>query len=467
MRPPTPFSLVLFVAVVAVAAQPAFAQASSVTIYDAAGTHVIKDSLSCDHLIYGEDGVGGGYYMLPGPPYNNVWLIAPTGTMTASSDSLTTAVAIQYHSSDDNDGITDIYVDDMFTPLVRIDTYERGTWYVEISDLPMASHTVKVAASGNSTTTGVVPSPHRLVPAIGDNDIWYFCFSNTPTVNPEGEPDPAKSGAQWLGLAGDTAVLACPAGDGSYVGVMVKDCNDDPLTNTVVTVELVPACGMCRCATVTAVTDSILGFALVPAAAGLDGGAAAAACCQVSTVVRCRGVTIPWNGTGGSLVDTREWISPDLTGDCFVDLSDYMMVFIDLGTTACRSDFDRNGLVEQADLDIVTAHFAQSCSQPVGVADNPSGEPRTALLEQNYPNPFSPATRIAFHAPAPGAAIVRIHSAAGRLVRTLRKDCSTAGRYELTWDGLDERGRPVASGVYFCRLEMGGSTEARRMVLIR
>lgn len=466
MRPPTRFCLFLFVALIALATAPPPTSASQVAIYDAAGTHVFKDSLSCDHLIYGEDGVGGGYCVFPGPPYHNVWLIAPTGTMTATSDSLTTVVAIQYHSSDGNDGITDIYVDDMGTPLVRIDTYKRGTWYVEISDLPLASHTVKVAASGNSTTTGVVPSPHRLVPAVGDNDIWYFCFTNAPTVAPDGEPDAANSAAQWFSLAEGEAALACPGGDGNYIGVMVKDRDNDPVTNTLVTAEFVAACGMCRCETVTAVTDSVVGLAIVPAAAGLD-RSGSTSCCQVSATVRCRGVTIPWSGTGGSLVDTREWISPDLNGDCYVDMVDYFVLVGDVGTTACRSDFDRNGLVEQADADIFAAHFAQTCSPPVGVVDDPAGETRAARLEQNYPNPFSPATRIAFHAPAPGTAIVRIHSAAGRLVRTLRRDCVTAGRHELTWDGLDERGRLVAAGVYFCRLEVGGNADTRRMVLIR
>ena len=95
--------------------------------------------------------------------------------------------------------------------------------------------------------------------------------------------------------------------------------------------------------------------------------------------------------------------------------------------------------------------------------------PRPAVqLFQNVPNPFNPRTSIPFDLQE-AAADVRlcIHDLQGRLVRTLVPSGVHAGPNRIDWDGLDEQGRPAASGMYVYRLEAPGSTAARKMLLLR
>jgi hypothetical protein len=88
-------------------------------------------------------------------------------------------------------------------------------------------------------------------------------------------------------------------------------------------------------------------------------------------------------------------------------------------------------------------------------------------LEQNYPNPFNPATSIRFSIPEAGVVRLKVYDVAGRVVRTLVDGATGAGRALVTWDGMDETGRRVASGVYFYRLEAPGATLTRKMMLLK
>lgn len=105
---------------------------------------------------------------------------------------------------------------------------------------------------------------------------------------------------------------------------------------------------------------------------------------------------------------------------------------------------------------------------PAVVADAP-GLPAVRFgLAPNVPNPFNPRTVIGFSLERAGTARLRIHDAAGRLVRTLRDGgMLSAGRHEVAWEGLDDAGRPVAAGVYHCRLESGGQVATRRLTLVK
>lgn len=88
-------------------------------------------------------------------------------------------------------------------------------------------------------------------------------------------------------------------------------------------------------------------------------------------------------------------------------------------------------------------------------------------LNQNHPNPFNPNTRIQFSVPRRTRVQLRIYDLAGRLVRTLDDREREPGLHEVVWDGRDTRGVRVASGVYFCRLEAGGSVDAKKLVLLK
>jgi hypothetical protein len=89
------------------------------------------------------------------------------------------------------------------------------------------------------------------------------------------------------------------------------------------------------------------------------------------------------------------------------------------------------------------------------------------LLEQNAPNPFRPATAIAYAVPRNGNVQLSVFDVTGRLVRKLVGQVQVAGRYQVNWDGRDMAGRRAASGIYFYRLVTGDVTETRHMVRIR
>jgi uncharacterized membrane protein len=100
-----------------------------------------------------------------------------------------------------------------------------------------------------------------------------------------------------------------------------------------------------------------------------------------------------------------------------------------------------------------------------GVEEGPHGLNR---LDFNYPNPFNPSTTIRFEVAERGRVTLRIYNVSGQLVRTLLDDVVEPGVEHLTnWNGRDDRGRAVASGVYFVRLDAAGFAETRKMVLLR
>jgi choice-of-anchor B domain-containing protein len=88
-------------------------------------------------------------------------------------------------------------------------------------------------------------------------------------------------------------------------------------------------------------------------------------------------------------------------------------------------------------------------------------------LEQNFPNPFNPSTRIPFELTRGGRVTLAVYDVAGRRVRSVLDRELPAGLHEAEWDGRDDDGRGVASGVYFYRMHAGERTETRRMVLLK
>ena len=96
-----------------------------------------------------------------------------------------------------------------------------------------------------------------------------------------------------------------------------------------------------------------------------------------------------------------------------------------------------------------------------GVAQDPS-VPRSFSLEQNYPNPFNPTTAIRFSVPQTGWVSLKVSDVLGQHVATLFEGVKSPGLYTMTWDAAR-----VPSGVYFYRLSANGTTETRRMQLIK
>jgi hypothetical protein len=88
-------------------------------------------------------------------------------------------------------------------------------------------------------------------------------------------------------------------------------------------------------------------------------------------------------------------------------------------------------------------------------------------LSQNRPNPFNPVTTLEFELPNAGDVELSVYNAAGKRVTALVSGHVEAGRRSVTWRGVDDAGRPVASGVYFFRLAYGGETVSRKGVLLK
>jgi len=105
-----------------------------------------------------------------------------------------------------------------------------------------------------------------------------------------------------------------------------------------------------------------------------------------------------------------------------------------------------------------------------------TGIPRGVLLSQNYPNPFNPETTIRYSLPEPGPGDLtreggdvpvrlEVFDLRGRLVRLLVDRALGPGEYDVVWNGRNDRGLPVSSGVYLYRLRYGSSNILRKMVV--
>jgi len=101
---------------------------------------------------------------------------------------------------------------------------------------------------------------------------------------------------------------------------------------------------------------------------------------------------------------------------------------------------------------------------PIGVARQ---VPIADALGQSYPNPFNPSTTIPYTIAKDTNVDLSIFDVKGARVRTLERGWREADVYTTAWDGLDDRGNAVASGIYFYRLIAGDFEATRKMVLIR
>jgi hypothetical protein len=119
-------------------------------------------------------------------------------------------------------------------------------------------------------------------------------------------------------------------------------------------------------------------------------------------------------------------------------------------------DFIRFDDVVAAEPGTATPRIAESLPQPLALR---LGEP--------WPNPFNPAVSLPLRLAAAGTLELTIHDLLGRTVRTLAAGTLPAGEHRLVWDGTDAAGRPLASGVYFARLQTAGHLESRRLLLVR
>jgi hypothetical protein len=104
---------------------------------------------------------------------------------------------------------------------------------------------------------------------------------------------------------------------------------------------------------------------------------------------------------------------------------------------------------------------------PSATPDVQQETPDAFELFQNHPNPFNPETEISYDLPNDAHVTLTVFNIVGQKVKTLVDASQTAGHKSLRWDGKDDSGNRVSSGVYFYRIQAGECSQTRRMVLVK
>jgi len=97
--------------------------------------------------------------------------------------------------------------------------------------------------------------------------------------------------------------------------------------------------------------------------------------------------------------------------------------------------------------------------------DNGTNEINDFELKQNYPNPFNPTTTIEYNLPTSSGVKISIYNVLGKEIRTLVDDNKSAGNHRVIWDGTDNSGRSVSSGIYFYQMISKNFSQVKRLAL--
>ncbi len=163
----------------------------------------------------------------------------------------------------------------------------------------------------------------------------------------------------------------------------------------------------------------------------------------------------PAGGGAGSAVD----LAPRLVGGLSADTAQHWRLRLETGDPF----FPRTPWLSLSANAVTMTDFR---TRGAGTAAGESPAARALALD-GYPNPFNPATTLSYRLPADGAVQLSIHDAAGRCLRELVATTQAAGPHTAVWNGCDGEGRPLASGVYFARLQVRGAAAGCKLVLLK
>ncbi|MBN2104036.1 T9SS type A sorting domain-containing protein [bacterium] len=123
---------------------------------------------------------------------------------------------------------------------------------------------------------------------------------------------------------------------------------------------------------------------------------------------------------------------------------------------------------EGPDLCLMSGFWHMQASLITDVETKQENVPAEFRLERNYPNPFNPNTTIAFSISGPSLLRLEVYNVFGEKIRTLISDRQyEAGRWKAVWDGRNDKGAAVSSGIYFFRLTAGSRVQTRKMMLVK
>ena len=134
----------------------------------------------------------------------------------------------------------------------------------------------------------------------------------------------------------------------------------------------------------------------------------------------------------------------------------------DLGAHVIKALVDRNPIPDE-DSGERKQDLSRSEEGSSGLAEEIT--PRAISL-RNEPNPFNPTTRLVYSLPEPSDVRIRIYDPRGALVRELYRGVAGAGENRIVWDGRNDRGEPVPSGVYFFALDVDGRPAGRHKLTL-
>ena len=88
-------------------------------------------------------------------------------------------------------------------------------------------------------------------------------------------------------------------------------------------------------------------------------------------------------------------------------------------------------------------------------------------LNQNHPNPFNPETRISYQVPKTSLVKIEVFNLLGQRIKTLVNEEKSPGTYQINWNGMDDQGKSVVSGIYLYRMQTQSFNQMKRMILLR
>jgi subtilisin family serine protease len=174
---------------------------------------------------------------------------------------------------------------------------------------------------------------------------------------------------------------------------------------------------------------------------------------------------------------TCDALPGDANADCYVNYGDvkYIKDFLFAEGPAPKypSNADANGdcVVSIGDVSYLITYIYLGGAPPLPGCSAPEGEEVVTLPQAvtlgNYPNPFNPETTIRYSLSEKARVSIDIFNLLGERVTTLVDEDQAAGEHLALWDGLDESGTSVATGVYFYRLTVGGEVFSKKMMLLK
>jgi len=127
---------------------------------------------------------------------------------------------------------------------------------------------------------------------------------------------------------------------------------------------------------------------------------------------------------------------------------------------------DSDGLVTWGSNSGAAPWFFQL--NPTSINDGDDNNiPKEFYLSQNYPNPFNPETTIEYQLPISCHVVITIYNTIGQEIKTLLDSDQQVDYHQINWNGKDNSGQPVGTGIYLCLMQANNFSAVRKLLLIR